>query len=263
MDSIEYADYVPTPEYFVHRICTPSWAISKGVIDFIDLTLVTRGSALYNIDGKTIKLTAGDLACIPRGSLRSAECVPEDLMECYSINFTLHNLHGEEMSLPFPLVCRVGHHPDIVLMYKELNVEWLRRAPGYQMKARALTLLILQRYFELIVFKTNSEWMDSRIKKSIRYIADNYAQQITIQDLAEVTGLNSMYLGKLFKQSTGLSFRQYLMAIRLNHAEDLLKTRECNVNEVALLCGFSDVFYFSKVFKENRGVSPSRFAKSG
>lgn len=262
MDPAEYGDYAPQVDYYVHRVCTPSWEIEESITGFIDLTYVTNGSALYFIGEKIFKVSAGDLLCIPKGSLRSASSVPEDLMECFSINFTLHNHLGEEKSLPFPIICRVGHQPDIIALYRDMNAEWLRRAPGCQMKVRAIALMILQRYFELIVFKTNSGLIDNRIKKSIRYITDNYARPITIQDLAQITGLNSVYLGNLFKLSTGMTFRQYLTSIRLNHAEDMLRSGEYNVNEAALMCGFSDIFYFSKVFKENRGISPSKVVKS-
>ncbi len=259
----DYGNCSPRIDYYVSRKCTPSWGIEESVIDFIDLTYVVRGSALYYIGSKKYKVSAGDLLCVPLGSLRSAESVPEDLMECHSINFLLYSHMGQAMALPFPLVCRIGHQPDIIGLYRDLNAEWLRRTPGYELKARAYTLLILQRYFELIVYKTDSGTIDTRIKKCIRYITDHYTDPISIHDLADLVGLNHVYLGNLFKQSTKMTFRQYLTSIRLNHAENMLRKGEYNVNEVALMCGYTDIFYFSKVFKENRGVSPSKMLGDG
>lgn len=255
----DYGDYAPEIDYFVHRICTPSWEIEESHTVFIDLTYVVNGRARYRIDGKPITISAGDLICIPKGSLRRAASVPEDLMECYSINFTLFTHLGEEASLPFPMILNIGHQPDILSLYRDLNAEWLRREPGYGMKVRAFVLLILQRYFELIIYKTDSGLIDTRIKKAMRYITDHYAEPLTVKNLSELTGLNHIYFGNLFKQSTGMTFRQYLSSIRLNHAEDMLRSGEYNVNETAQLCGFSDIFYFSKVFKESRGISPSKF----
>ena len=258
MDYADYGDYIPQLEYYIHRICTSTWEIEENVIDFIDLTYVVKGRAQYCINTAKYEVSAGDLICIPKGSLRSATSIPEDLMECYAINFSLRNYTGEEMALPFPVVCRIGRHPDIVALYHDLNTEWLRRLPGYQMKVWAMALLILQRYLELIVFKTNSTLIDSRINKAIRYITDNYDQPITIHDLAELTELNHVYAGYLFKRFTGMTFRQYLMSIRLNRAEDMLRSGEFRVSQTALACGFSDIFYFSRVFKKSRGISPSK-----
>ncbi len=263
MKDEEYTDLVPVTEYHVHRICTPSWEIKEMIIPFIDLTYVLKGSAEYEIGGKTYILTAGDLLCIPRGTLRRAVGIPSDLMECYPTNFYLYNHYGEEIDLPFPLITKIGHRPDLITMYRHLNEEWLRRVPGYQLKVHGHLLMILQRLFEIIIYKTDLGLMDNRIKKSIRHITEHYARPLNIQELSELTGLNPVYFGSLFKQCTGMTFREYLTSIRLNHAEDMLRSGEYNVNEVALLCGFTDIFYFSKVFKRSRGVPPSRVYKTG
>ena len=80
--------------------------------------------------------------------------------------------------------------------------------------------------------------------------------------MARMTNLSTLYFGNLFKQETGQTFRQYLRAIRLNQAENMLNNGIYNVSETAAECGFSDVFYFSKVFKEQRGLTPSEVVKS-
>lgn len=251
-------DASPVMDYFVVRKCTSSWEIEESVTHFIDLTYVIDGTARYFIDNVEYNPVAGDLLCIPKGSLRRAESVPSDLMECVSANFTLSSLSGEEMTLPFPIITNIGYHADIIALHKDLGVEWLMRAPGFNLKVRALLLLILNRYFELIVFKTDSVMMDKRIKRATRYIAEHYNEPLTIQQLAEMSGLNRVYFGNLFKESTGMSFRRYLTSIRLNHAEDMLRSGEFNIGEVAERCGFPDIYYFSRVFKENRGISPSK-----
>ncbi len=53
-----------------------------------------------------------------------------------------------------------------------------------------------------------------------------------------------------------MTFKQYLISLRLNYAENMLKSGEYSVSEVALQCGFSDIFYFSKLFKEKKGFRP-------
>ena len=263
MKNQDYDNLIPDIGYFIHRKCTADWRIADTVIDFIDVTYVVKGSAEYTINSKKHKVTAGDLLCIPKGSLRSAVSDPDDLTELYATNFQLRTLLGQESALPLPLHCHIGGNAGIITLYKDLNVEWLCRGPGYMMKARAFFQLILQRYFELIVYQNDSGMVDTRIRKAIRYITDHYAEPLTIHVLAEAAGLNHVYFGTLFKQSTGMSFRQYLTSIRLNQAENMLRIGEYNVNEVAQYCGFSDIFYFSKVFKESRGITPSRIFRSG
>lgn len=260
MEIYEHAS--PDIGYFIYRNCTQGWRIEESIIDFIDLTYVVSGSAEYSVGDKKITVTGGDLLCIPKGSLRSATGTFNDPPESYAANFHYRAFDGGELDLPFPLICHIGYHADIVSLYRELNSEWLRREQGYRVKAKAHLLLILQRYFELIIYRNDSWMMDSRIKKAIRHITDNYAQQLTIGGVAAYAGLNHVYFGSLFRNETGMTFRQYLTGIRLNHAENMLRSGEYNVNETAMMCGFSDIFYFSKVFKEKKGVSPSKLMRS-
>lgn len=262
MDYSDYENLIPDMNYFIHRKPTPDWKIDRDIIGFIDITYVVNGSAQYQIEQKKYNVSAGDLICIPKGTLRSAVSSPDNLMECYAANFQLRSLFGEEVEPPFPILCKIGHHPDIVSLYNELNYEWLRRELGHLMKTRAIFMLILQRFMELIVYQNDSGTMDKRIKKAIRYITQHFNEPLTIQSVAELSGLNHVYFGALFKQSTGMTFRQYLTSIRLNQAENMLKSGEYNVNEAAQHCGFSDIFYFSKVFKSTKGQCPSKVLTS-
>ena len=119
-------------------------------------------------------------------------------------------------------------------------------------------MLIVCRYYEIILFKEYPMIIDARINKAVRYITDNYFEDLTIEKVSEVTGLHPNYFGVLFKDSTGLSFRQFLTAIRINYAENLLKGGLHNITEVAARCGFTDVCYFSRVYKKTRGIPPSK-----
>ena len=258
MGDTDHENWIPDINYIIHRKCTSDWKIENSIIDFIDVTYIVKGSAQYQIDHNNFNVSAGDLLCIPKGALRAALSSPHDLMECYAVNFQMRTLFGEDATLPFPLICHIGHHSDIVALYNELNYEWLRRAPGHRMKTRALFMFILQRFSELIIYQNDSGNIDKRIMKAIRYIAEHFNEPLTIQNVAQLSGLNQVYFGALFRQATSMTFRQYLTAIRLNQAENMLKSGEYNVNEAALHCGFSDIFYFSKVYKSIKGLCPSK-----
>ncbi len=251
-----------TIEYFNHRICTPSWSIGDSIISFVDITYVINGQADYTINGAKYTVTAGDLLCIPSGSQRSAVSCPENLMECYSINGMVRDINGINFTLPLPLITNIGVHKDIIAIYNELSSVWRLRDPGYHLKARALYMMILQRYFQLIVYQKDTSIIDKRIKKVLHYMSNHYNEPITVQQMASLIHLSDMYFGNLFKQETGMSFRKFLTMIRMNRAEDMLNSGEYKINEIADACGFSDVFYFSKIFKENRGYAPSAALRS-
>ena len=82
---------------------------------------------------------------------------------------------------------------------------------------------------------------------------------ISLAAVAREWGYHEKYLSHRFKQQTGSGFAAYLRTLRVRHAVFLFERGVVSVKNVALLCGFSDPFYFSKVFKETMGVSPKEY----
>ena len=262
MTEQEFNSIVVDIHYYNHRMCTPSWGIEERVNSFVDLTYVAAGKAEYTIDGVCHTVRAGDLICVQKGCRESAVAVPDDLMDCYSVNGYIYDLNGREMALPFRTVSHVGVRQDIIALYQELNTAWLVRDPGYMTKARAIFMLILQRFYQLICHSGYQRNYDKRIKKVLQHVVDHYHEPLTVAEMARMVNLSPLYFGNFFRQETGQTFRQYLTLIRLNQAESMLNSGMYKVKEVAVECGFSDVYYFSKVFKEHFGVSPSEVLKA-
>ena len=248
---------VVTVDYYNHRICTINWVIEEIVMDFVDITYVISGQAEYIINGSKYTVSAGDLLCIPQGSTRSATCNPESLIECYSLNGKVRNINGQDITIPLPLICNIGLHKDLLALYNNLSTVWTLKDPGYILRARGLYLMILQRYFQIIIFQKDTSIVDTRIKRILQYISIHYSEPLTVQKMAEMINLSDMYFGNLFKKETGLSFRYFLTQVRMNRAEEMLYSGEYKIHEIADACGFSDVFYFSRIFKKHRGITPS------
>ena len=92
------------------------------------------------------------------------------------------------------------------------------------------------------------------IKKIIKYIEDNYHQDLTLDMLGGLFGYNSCYLGKVFRHYTGEHFNVYLEKVRIGIAKTLL-LKGYKVSEVACRTGFKNIDYFYLKFKKNVGVS--------
>lgn len=91
------------------------------------------------------------------------------------------------------------------------------------------------------------------------YIQENFSTKISLGGIAQQKHMNYCYLSLLFKEVAKVSFQDYLMEIRLNHACQLLKTGKYKIKDVAELSGFSDQHYFSKTFKKAFGCSPKKY----
>lgn len=94
------------------------------------------------------------------------------------------------------------------------------------------------------------------IRSAVRYMEKNFAGSLTLPDVAAHAGLSAEYLSRLFKEETGVKFVVYLNNLKLKHALHLLETTNLKVYEVAEQVGYSNLSYFSTVFKKNFGQNP-------
>ena len=101
-----------------------------------------------------------------------------------------------------------------------------------------------------------------RIKEALVFIENNYKNEIGNQDLAKWIKCSESALLRCFNEMVGKSPMQYLMNYRLQKAVELLATTGMQSNEIAIVCGFKDASYFTKLFKREVGVTPIEYRKS-
>lgn len=100
------------------------------------------------------------------------------------------------------------------------------------------------------------------IKESEKYLEENiYNGKISIQDIADKSNISEVYFRRLFKEKYGTSPIQYINVNRLKTAKNLLVEDNLSVSEISQVCGFLDVYSFSRAFKKWAGVSPSQYKK--
>lgn len=97
------------------------------------------------------------------------------------------------------------------------------------------------------------------IKKAIQYISKNYANNLSLELVANQVHLNPTYFSTLFKQSTGSSFKEYLNMVRIEESKRLLSNTDYSLIDIAVSTGFEDQSYFTKVFKKYTGLTPKQF----
>jgi YesN/AraC family two-component response regulator len=93
-------------------------------------------------------------------------------------------------------------------------------------------------------------------RKAMVYIHEHYAEPIAREEIAHYVNVSEGYLSRSFNQETGLSLIHYLTRYRIQQAKQLLSSGDKTIVEIALEVGFSDSNYFSRVFRQEVGVSP-------
>lgn len=102
----------------------------------------------------------------------------------------------------------------------------------------------------------NSKMSDYYIKEAINFIEQNFQNDISIEDVAAVCGINRSYLGRIFRTSTGRSPQEFLISYRMTKAAELLKLTTLSVGDIGCAVGYENPLHFSRAFKNVYGISP-------
>jgi YesN/AraC family two-component response regulator len=101
------------------------------------------------------------------------------------------------------------------------------------------------------------------LRKAERYIWENYTRRISLQEIAQISGLSAPYFSTIFKEEMGENLSSYLNRLRVEKASRLLTETNLSLSEIAGSCGFEDQSWFSKIFKSYTGVSPGKYRNHG
>lgn len=138
----------------------------------------------------------------------------------------------------------------------------------YNYKAEKKYAEIMMNELMLELFRTEGKnvqipkrSIDTRIESVIKFIKENYSDDLVIEDLAEKAGLRPVQFRKLFKRETKESPKCYLTSVRICNAVEMLRKTTMKVSSISEKTGFNDKNYFSAAFKLATGRTPTEFKK--
>ena len=99
-------------------------------------------------------------------------------------------------------------------------------------------------------------------KRVLDFVADHFAETITVENLANIAALSPSHFSRLFKQTIGQSPMHFVMTYRVEQAKKKLSHQDLPLIDIALECGFADQAHFSRVFKQTEGVTPKNYRAS-
>lgn len=101
-----------------------------------------------------------------------------------------------------------------------------------------------------------SQLRDFYIHEALNFMEHNFQNDISVEDVAAVCGLNRSYFGKIFKQAVGKSPQEFLLSYRMAKAAELLKLTQLSIGDISQAVGYDNQLHFSRAFKNIYGVSP-------
>lgn len=119
--------------------------------------------------------------------------------------------------------------------------------------------IILELMHEYHAYKENSN--QNLLKMICAFIEDNYAKDISLEEISDLFFISAPYFSKVFKSMYGMNYSKYILYIRMKKAKDLLAHTHIKIYEIGNEVGYKDVKYFNRVFKKEMGISPNEYRR--
>lgn len=255
--------------------------------DFIEIVYIDAGKGEQTINGVSELIKEGDLFLFnpavihsfhaePSLPLRVTNCIfqPELLgLSADSCNDFLdvayHYLYFslQEADDPQIFLRLTGlGNSEISRLFQEMQQEYDNRKNGFMQILKAdltkLLILIFRRYKNDIRQKQSPKIYQKLIAEdAVTYLSKNYREEISCEALAERAYLSVNYFRTVFKAVTGKTIIGMLQQIRIQEACRLLAETDRSVSEIGLHVGYKDTKFFTHLFKQQTGLSPSAWRK--
>ncbi|MDY4975868.1 MAG: AraC family transcriptional regulator [Clostridia bacterium] len=239
------------------------------------------GAAAIQTDQERYLLDAGDVLIIPSGN-RYQLLPPESKAVYIALNFD-YTQSNTKLQKPIPPVEADTFDDHLILEKTEKfnipifhEVTYISGMKNFSSRLSRIEQEYSQKllYFEEVISNILAEilWECARAQHGQKYkgskeitsivtgyINENLSRPLSNKTIGEALKLHPNYISKLIKISTGLPLHQYLLRTRVYHSIELLTEKKHTVSEIAELCGFCDIYHYSKSFKKIMGIPPSEY----
>ncbi len=244
-----------------------------------ELTLITKGSCLYQIDLVDYEVKEGDILFIPPLLLHSISQNTGENAASETYVFHMNFLGGNStdicstryltpiMNREFTMPCLIRQsHPAYVSLRKifdQINTLYKEASFGYEL---ALKALLLQAVFLLLQFSEKNTSPDigtssDKLKHVLDYIELHYAESISVSKLAGLCYFSDYYFMRFFKKHMNMTCVEYINNLRLEKSVELFEQGNSSILDVSLSVGFHNLSYFHRAFKKKYHMTPLSFIK--
>ena len=242
----------------------------------VEIIRILRGTFLLTWNQQEYALQSGSMVFLNSGALHGGTPSPDCIYECIVFDRSLlpkKDLAGHaelQQLLDGERTARPVNRVDIPLLWDrlaELFACSVRTTPG----SRLIVQGLLMEYFgHLLDSAACTDNPDSpgrinrkteQMKRVLARIERDYAEPLTLNELAAEAGMSPKYFCHFFQQLTRRTPIDYLNGYRIEQACCMLRTGEGSVTDIAFRCGFNDLSYFIRIFRKYKGISPGKYEK--
>ncbi len=236
--------------------------------DYYVVSLIERGRQSFSHQGTKHTTPPGGVILINPGAVHTGEAVDERGFELRSIYPTISNmkmvireLTGSDQALPFFTHIRVDH-PAMTKNILSLHNALTQATPSIEIESRFIWTLtqLVKRYADVPFAEQKPGNENKAVQKALGYIEDCFAQDVSLNELAQYVALSPYYFLRVFCAKVGMPPHAYLESVRIRHAQRLIRTGK-PLAEIAIELGFSSQSHMTRGFKKIIGVTPGQYAR--
>lgn len=237
-----------------------------------ELILVLSGKFYLTLDGKQYVLEAGDSAWISDGAVHGGkpesciyECVVFDLAALLRDTPLCTKSAKKFLTHSASYTGKLKKGSENALLSDKIFETMEKEQEGYEWITVGLLWQLMGNMLKVQSESTppypQSRQQITKLKAVLSYIRDNYASQITLEELSAIAQMSPKYFCRAFSAMTGKTPVAYLNFYRIECACEQLRLTGHTITEIAMACGFNDMSYFSKQFKRYKKATPSQYRK--
>ncbi len=277
-------DYLNTVDFpFSIKMLMHNGDILTHTHDFTELVIILEGTARHRVNREEYPLKAGDVFVVNgsgahgySNACRLALCnIMFDFNRFLDYEPELKKLPGFQSLFILEPCFRSEHKfesklqlapPQLNLVRQLLDLldqEYSAKKNGYQAMVHA--------YFHTLVaylsrhYSTGNNRLSDKLLNlagSIAYLEGNFLEDVTVRQLADLSFLSARQYSRVFKNAYKMTPKGYMIRLRLDYACTLMKNSMLTLSQIAIESGFSDISFFSRLFKQKYGVSPKEYRKN-
>jgi len=225
------------------------------------LFLVTNGTLLYEKEGVRELVQTGQVGYIARGSVDRSGAYA-----CPEVSYIAMNFHFDRVNpvptptLPFPTVCADDPQSRYEKLFSLALHTFVSQNVGYNLICDGIAVQIIGMLFESLAGSSETSMRRQQIAVAVEYMKDNCEDPaLKVRDAAARLEISEKSFRRKFVAAYGCTPYAFLQQFRVDKAASLLINTAKPIWDIALQCGFSDVYSFSHCFKHHMGVPASKY----
>lgn len=221
-------------------------------LNYNELIFHFSGHATVFFDDLVLETKPNTIRFLPKGETKRYDVLRQERGECIDVCFSADRPLSSQA-----FVMNVAQSEKLGVLFKKLFSTWVSKKEGYYFESVSLLYRI---FTEMQKDTAKPSRHKLKIAPAMDMIhSDFLKREFSLSELATICKMGESYFQKLFKEIHGISPKKYIIQLKINHACDLLRLERYTVTQIAELCNFSDVYFFSRQFKEYMGITPTQF----